>query len=71
MLATETTTTQLNQPPLLATIPQAARMLAVSERSLWALIARGDLTPVNIGDRSTRLWIDELRQYALKNTQRR
>lgn len=71
MLATATSTAQPLQPVLLVSIREAARMLAISERSLWTLIERGDLNPVRIGDRSTRLWASDLHEYAMKNTTRR
>jgi excisionase family DNA binding protein len=35
--------------PLLLTAPEAARLLAVSERTVWALTDRGELPCVRIG----------------------
>lgn len=36
-------------PPLLLTAPAAARALAISPRTLWALTQRGELPVVRIG----------------------
>lgn len=47
--------------PLLVTAPQAARMLGISERTLWSLTApRGPIPVVRIG-RSVRYSLDDLR----------
>lgn len=49
-------------PPLLFTVPQAARMLAISRSALYDLVWNGELTPIHIG-RSTRFTPDELERY--------
>ena len=48
--------------PLLVTIPDAARILAVGRSTLYELINEGRLRPVHIG-RSVRIPIDELREF--------
>ena len=49
-------------PPLLFTVPQAARMLAISRSALYDLVWIGELTPIHIG-RSTRFTPDELERF--------
>jgi excisionase family DNA binding protein len=36
-------------PPLLVTVRQAAAVLAISERTLWALTKRGEIPVVRLG----------------------
>jgi excisionase family DNA binding protein len=57
-----TTTEHSTTPPLLLTIPDAARVLAVGRSTLYELIGVGALNPVHIG-RSVRIRVDELRQF--------
>ena len=43
-------------PPLLLRVPDVAVMLAVSEREVWGMLRRGELTRVSIpGRRMTRV----------------
>ena len=51
-----------SQAPLLVTVPEAARLLAVGRTSLYQLIWDGELTPVRIG-RSMRLTMAELERF--------
>jgi excisionase family DNA binding protein len=48
--------------PLLVTIPEAARLLAVGRSTLYELIGSGQLTTVHIG-RSVRIAVDELEAF--------
>jgi excisionase family DNA binding protein len=48
--------------PLLVPLPQAARILAISERTLFSLTVNGDVKAVRIG-RAVRYSIEELRRY--------
>lgn len=51
--------------PLLLTVPEAARLLAVGRTSLYRLIWGGELEPVHIG-RSVRLSIAEIERFVAK-----
>jgi excisionase family DNA binding protein len=56
-------TTEASEPaPLLLTVPQAARMLAISRSRVYELIWTGDLVPVHIG-RSARFTVTELERF--------
>lgn len=44
---------------LLVTVPEAARLLSVGERTVWQLLEDGQLTRVKLG-RSTRVQVGEL-----------
>lgn len=59
-LLTPTGTEQL--PPLLLTVPQAARMLAISRSAVYRLTWGGELRPVHIG-RSVRFTVAELERF--------
>lgn len=48
--------------PLLVTVPQAARMLAISRSLVYELIWKGELKPVHIG-RSARFTVTELERF--------
>jgi excisionase family DNA binding protein len=54
--------------PLLLTVPQAARVLAISRSAVYRLIWNGDVTPVHIG-RSVRLTVAELEQFVAARVQ--
>lgn len=43
----------------LVTIPDAARMLSISERSAWRLVSTGELSSVKLG-RSTRITVESI-----------
>ena len=45
--------------PKLVTIPDAARMLSISERSAWRLVSTGELSSVKLG-RSTRITVESI-----------
>jgi len=49
-------------PPLLLTPQQAAELLAISPRKLWALTASGEIPHIRIG-RSVRYSVDDLREW--------
>lgn len=49
-------------PPLLLTVPQAARMLAISRSAVYRLTWSGELTPIHIG-RSVRFTVAELERF--------
>jgi excisionase family DNA binding protein len=51
--------------PLLFTRREAARMLAISERTLWTLTCRGELAAVRIG-RAVRYSLEDLRAFCDK-----
>ncbi len=48
--------------PLLLTIPQAARVLAIGRTTVYELIKARDLEPVHIG-RSTRIPVESLQDF--------
>jgi excisionase family DNA binding protein len=50
------------QPVLLLTAPEAARALAISERTLWGLTDRGEVPCVRIG-RAVRYALADLAAY--------
>jgi len=54
--------------PLLLTVPQAARMLAISRSALYQLIWKGELSPVHIGC-SARFTVAELERFVVKQVQ--
>lgn len=56
-------------PPLLLTVAQAARMLAISRSTLYQLMWKGDLSPVHIG-RSARFTVAELERYIAEQVRR-
>lgn len=47
----------------LHTVESAAAYLSVSVRKVWSLIAAGELTPIVIGERSTRISDTNLKAY--------
>jgi len=49
-------------PRLLLKAADAAKALAISERTLWTLTNTGEITPIKIG-RSVRYPVDELRAF--------
>ncbi len=52
----------LQLPPILLRPPEAARILAISERTLWDLTAAGEIRAVNIGqgkERTARRYLVE------------
>jgi excisionase family DNA binding protein len=56
------TSPALAPSPLLLTPAEAARMLAVSPRTLWGLTAAGEVPAVRIG-RAVRYAVADLREY--------
>ncbi len=52
--------------PLLLTAPKAAKMLAISPRTLWTLTQQGVVPCVRLG-RSVRYSVDDLREVISKN----
>jgi excisionase family DNA binding protein len=57
--------------PLLLTVRQAAKVLSISERTLWSLTARGEIPAVRFG-RSVRYDPADLRRWieSAKNFQK-
>lgn len=55
--------------PLLLTVPEAARMLAIGRSALYQLIWNGELTPVRIG-RSVRFTPAELERFVAERAER-
>jgi excisionase family DNA binding protein len=49
--------------PILVAGPEAARLLAISPRTLWTLTDRGEVPCVRIGRRSVRYAVADLRAY--------
>ncbi len=50
------------EPKLAYTYAEAGRALGISPRSVWSLVARGQVRPCRIG-RSVRISADELRRF--------
>ncbi len=40
------------EPPTLLSVAEAARLLSISERSLWSALRRGDILKVKVGRRA-------------------
>lgn len=53
-------------PPLLLTVEQAARMLAISRSAVYRLTWSGELTSVHIG-RSVRFTVAELERFTAEH----
>jgi excisionase family DNA binding protein len=53
--------------PLLVTIPEAARMLAIGRSTLYELIAARQLTTIHIG-RATRITVEEIQAFIARRT---
>lgn len=51
----------------LVTAKQAAQILSVSERTVWAMIARGDFPTVQFGT-ARRIWLSDLQEFAKRHT---
>jgi excisionase family DNA binding protein len=49
--------------PTLLTVPEAARRLAISERTCWALILSGELPSVHVRHRLRRVSASDLAAY--------
>ena len=56
--------------PMLLTARQAARLLAISERTLFTITKAGELPAVRIG-RSVRYSVDALREYIRRSSEER
>jgi excisionase family DNA binding protein len=54
-------------PPLLLTVPEAGRFLAISKTALRRLIWRGEFTPVRIG-RRVRFTVAQLERFITDRT---
>lgn len=66
---TPTPATRAEQAPLLVTVPDAARILAISRSALYDLIWNGELAPVHIG-RSVRFALTELERFVAERSTR-
>ena len=54
--------------PLLLTVPEAARLLAIGRSAVYQLIWNGELTPVRIG-RSVRFAVTELERFVAERAE--
>jgi excisionase family DNA binding protein len=54
-------------PPLLLTVPEAARLLAIGKTALYHLIWDGQITPIRIG-RSVRFTVAQLERFIADRT---
>ena len=55
----KTATPAPESTPKLLTVPDAAQMLSISERSTWRLVSTGELSSVKLG-RSTRITVESI-----------
>jgi len=61
------------QAPIVAhliTAKQAAHILSVSTRTIWNLVAAGDLATVKVTDTATRFWLSDVIEYAQRRTRK-
>jgi excisionase family DNA binding protein len=49
---------------------QVAQILGVSKRTVWTLVASGDLATVKVTNTATRFWLSDVTAYAQKRTRR-
>ncbi len=63
------TRTEQTVEPMLLTVRQAAKVLSISERTLWGLTKAGDISAVRFGGRNVRYdpadlraWIDSAKK---------
>jgi len=54
--------------PTLLSIPEAARLLRVSERTVWSLLDAGDLPRVRLGRRITRVALADVIELVRRST---
>lgn len=58
-MKTTTATPTTETTPKLVTVPHAAQMLSISERSAWRLVSTGELSSIKLG-RSTRVKVESI-----------
>lgn len=58
-----------NGPSYLVTVKEAAARLAVSERTVWTLIASGEFRRIKLGSRSTRVNAAEVEAFISRRTE--
>lgn len=56
--------------PLLLTARQAAKILSISERTLWGLTKTGDIPAVRFGGRNVRYSPDDLRAWIQRRSEK-
>jgi len=49
---------------------QVAEILGVSTRTIWTLVASGDLATVKVTPTATRFWLSDVSAYAQRRTRR-
>ncbi|HEX4005116.1 MAG TPA: helix-turn-helix domain-containing protein [Acidobacteriaceae bacterium] len=54
----------------LITAKQVAEVLGISTRTVWNLVANGDLATVKVTPTATRFWLSDVGAYAQKRTRR-
>lgn len=52
---------------ILVGVPEAARMISVTTETLYMLLKQGRIPSVQLGERLTRISVDELRRLASKS----
>jgi len=57
--------------PMLLTPRQAARVLSISERTLWGLTKSGDIPAVRFGGRNVRYSPDDLRAWIQRRSEKK
>jgi len=57
--------------PMLLTARQAAKVLSISERTLWGLTKAGDIPAVRFGGRNVRYSPDDLRAWIQKRSEKK
>lgn len=56
-------TSEHDGQPLLLSVPAAARRLSISARALWRIISTGEIKPLKVGQRCTRVKASDLDAY--------
>jgi excisionase family DNA binding protein len=54
----------------LITAKQVAQILGISTRTVWNLVAEGDLATVKVTETATRFWLSDVNAYAQRRTRR-
>jgi len=57
--------------PWLLTARQAAKVLSISERTLWGLTKSGDIPAVRFGGRNVRYSPDDLREWIRRRSEKK
>ena len=56
--------------PQLLRVPEAAKILGVSDRTIWSLLDAGDLRRVRLGRRATRISLSDLNAFVERRTEK-